>query len=206
MAAAGLAQIRLPQPNKKSIPQKTFESWVPDQVGPWTFLTASGVVLPPQDSLVDRLYDNLVSRVYKSASMPYVALAMAYNNAQDGVVQLHRPEVCYPAGGYQLTPTSPVEINTSVGRIPANFFTAKGYDRTEQVLYWTRLGDDFPRAWSAQRLSVMQANLRGVVPDGMLMRVSVLSDDARNALGQLQQFINAFEAAAAPQLRKVLLG
>ena len=76
----------------------------------------------------------------------------------------------------------------------------------EQVLYWTRLGDEFPLGWSAQRLSVMRANLRGVIPDGMLMRVSVISDDVTHAFEQLQQFINAFEAAAAPQLRKVLLG
>ena len=130
LAAVGVAQVRLPQPNRKPIPRKTFESWVPNEVGPWTFLTSSGVVLPPQDSLSDRLYDNLVSRLYRAEAMPYVALAIAYNNTQDGVVQLHRPEVCYPAGGFQLTPTRAVEVNTSVGKISANFFTAKGYDRS----------------------------------------------------------------------------
>ena len=206
VAAAGLAQVRLPQPNKKPVAKKDFESWVPNTVGPWTFLTASGVVLPPKDALSDRLYDNLVSRVYQADNLPTVALAIAYNNAQDGVVQLHRPEVCYPAGGYALTPTRPVEVQTSIGTVPANFFTAKGYDRTEQVLYWTRLGKEFPRAWSAQRLSVMRANLEGVIPDGLLMRVSVLTGDEANALGYLQQFIGAFEAAAARPLRKIMLG
>lgn len=205
-AATGIAHLRLPQPDKSPIPKEKFASWVPNVVGPWTFLTASGVVLPPTDLLSDRLYDNLVSRVYRAETLPHVALAMAYNNAQNGVVQLHRPEVCYPAGGYVLTPTEPVEIRTSAGVVPGNFFTAKGYDRTEQVMYWTRLGTDFPRAWSAQRLSVAKANLRGIIPDGLLMRVSLLSEDKANALTQLQMFISAFEAAAAPPLRKVLLG
>ncbi|RXL95874.1 twin-arginine translocation signal domain-containing protein, partial [Citrobacter sp. AAK_AS5] len=69
-AAAGVAQARMPPQKQRPIAHERFEKWVPNQVGPWHFLTASGVVLPPPDALSDRLYDNLVTRIYDSAERP----------------------------------------------------------------------------------------------------------------------------------------
>ncbi len=206
VATMGIAQLRMPVPVHRRIDKKDFDTWMPQRVGPWSFVTASGVVLPPPDALSDRLYDNLASRVYQAADLPVVMVVFAYNNVQDGVLQLHRPEVCYPAGGFTLTPTKPVLVKAVSRDIPANFFTAKGYDRTEQVLYWTRVGQEFPLSWRAQRLDVAAANLQGEIPDGMLARVSIISNDADQALPILQKFVRDFEVAAAPQLKKLLIG
>jgi EpsI family protein len=205
-AAAGIAQLRMPVAVNPRVAKKDFDALMPQKVGPWEFVTASGVVLPPPDELSDRLYDNLASRVYQAEGLPVVMVVFAYNNVQDGVLQLHRPEVCYPAGGYELTPTRPVMLKTPERTIPANFFTAKGYDRTEQVLYWTRVGNRFPLSWREQRLSVARANLQGDIPDGILARVSVISNDQGQALDVLQQFVTALEQAAKPQLKKLLVG
>lgn len=204
--AVAVAGTRMPQVTEVKVAKETFEKWVPNTVGPWRFLTASGVVLPPPDSLSDRLYDNLVTRVYEAPGLPVVMLAIAYNNIQSGVLQVHRPEICYPAGGYALSPTEPVEVQTLQQPVIANFFTAKGPDRTEQVLYWTRVGDAFPRSWAEQRLAVIRANLRGRIPDGMLARVSVLSDEPAAAMETLGDFVRKFEAASTPELRRLLLG
>ncbi len=205
-AAAGVAQARMPTQKQRPIAHERFEKWVPNQVGPWHFLTASGVVLPPPDALSDRLYDNLVTRIYDSAERPAVMLAIAYNNVQNGVVQVHRPEFCYPAGGFRLTPTEPVQVKTRERSLDCNFFSAAGYDRAEQVLYWTRIGNWFPRTWAEQRWAVIRANLAGEIPDGMLARVSVAGDDRREAEAVLGEFIRQFEAAVAPPLRRLLLG
>jgi EpsI family protein len=204
--AMAVAQLRMPVMANPRVAKKDFDAWMPRKVGPWEFVTASGVVLPPPDELSDRLYDNLVSRVYQAADLPVVMVVLAYNNAQDGVLQLHRPEVCYPAGGYELTPTRNVMLETPNRKIPANFFTAKGYDRTEQVLYWTRVGSRFPLSWREQRLRVAEANLNGEIPDGMLARVSVISNDPVQALEVMQKFVAGLELAAAPQLRRLLVG
>ena len=64
----------------------------------------------------------------------------------------------------------------------------------------------FGRSWAEQRVAVMQANLEGDIPDGIMMRVSVLSADAGRAEDQLQDFSRAFINAAPAPLRRVLLG
>lgn len=205
-AAVGVSQARMPRRAAPRIAKDRFESWMPNVIGPWSFYAASGVVLPPPDSLSDRLYDNLITRVYTAEREPMVMVAIAYNNIQNGVIQVHRPEFCYPAGGFRLSPTQFVEVDTLRRPIYAGFFSATNYERTEQVLYWTRVGDDYPRTWAEQRLAVVRANLRGIIPDGMLARVSVVADQPREALVKLQEFVRAFEAASPAPLQKLLLG
>ncbi len=204
--AVVVSQLRMPVANVKAVSKKTFESWVPNKVGEWSFLTSSGVVVPPPDELSDRLYDHVITRVYQAPNAPVVMVALAYNNAQNGVVQLHRPEVCYPAGGYQLSETKGTTIKTASRVIPVNIFTAVGPSRTEQVMYWTRIGTDFPLTWSRQRYSVMEANLAGTIPDGILVRVSLVGENQKEARTTLERFVRQFELASATPLQKIMLG
>lgn len=205
--ASGIAYARLPQPTKSPVKTEALEQAVPDRMGPWQFATESGLVLPPSDALTDRLYDNLITRVYTSSEQPDVMLLIAYNNMQDGVVQVHRPEICYPAGGYHISPTMPISIARMRGKpIPANTFTATGPNNTEQVLYWTRMGDSFPRSWAEQRLVVARSNIAGVIPDGALVRVSLIAEDREVAFRHLKRFVSVMEYSAPPLLRRVLTG
>jgi EpsI family protein len=148
--ASGAALARQPQPARAAIPTDEFSQWIPGRVGDWSVLGTSGVVLPPPDELRDRLYDNVLTRTYVAQDQPVVMLLLAYNNLQDGVLQVHRPEVCYPVGGFELSETREVGIAAGGRTIPANAFTATGPDRTEQVMYFTRLAQAFPRSWLEQ--------------------------------------------------------
>jgi hypothetical protein len=73
------------------------------------------------------------------------------------------------------------------------------------VLYFTRLGAAYPRTWGEQRWAVARANLDGVIPDGMMMRASLLGRDQAAAFATLSQFSNAFIAASPAELQKLLL-
>ena len=97
--ASGVGWARQPRVHNPVIPAEQFEEWVPKRFDGWSMQGSSGVVLPPPDSLRDRLYDNLVTRRYQSPDQATVMLLLTYNNRQDGVLQVHRPEVCYPVGG-----------------------------------------------------------------------------------------------------------
>lgn len=205
LSASGIAYARQPEIAAPKIDTKLFRSLVPSQIGPWTASEVSDVILPPPDALRDRIYDNLVTRTYTAPGRDPVMMLIAYNNQQDGMLQVHRPEVCYPVGGFQLSDTQPVTFASPRGPIPANFFTAVGIDRTEQVAYFTRLGTAYPRTWAQQRLAVMRANLEGDIPDGMMLRVSLLGDNPAVALRELSGFANAFIAASPPRLRNLLL-
>lgn len=206
LAAAGAAFARLPNRRRPRLPSGALEKMVPNQVGAWRYASNEGVVLPTQDELSDRLYDNIVSRTYIAQANPPVMLMLAYNSEQDGVLQIHRPEACYTAGGYALSPTEVVPVAVAPGRtIAANRFAASAPDRVEQVLYWTREGDRIPSSWLGQKRDLLLANLDREVPDGMLARVSTL---ASGEVGQqvLGKFIADFVASSSPHLRNLLVG
>jgi len=207
LAAGGAAAARIPQPNAAPISIDAFKALVPDTVGAWKFQQTSGLVLPPEDALSARLYDNLVTRAYTGPDGQVIMLLIAYKNYQDGVLQIHRPEICYPAGGYTLSPT--VETMIPVGgdrTMPANAFSAMGNERSEQVLYWTRIGEAFPVKWSEQRLAVLRANLARINPDGMLARVSMPNDDMATSRPLMIKFIEDLRHASPPRLRSILFG
>lgn len=205
--AAGLAYARTPQVMFPLVEKEDFEGLVPKTIGPWKFESSSGVVLPPPDALSDRLYDNLVTRVYSGSEEPPVMFLTAYSNTQDGVLQVHRPEICYPAGGYNLTPTRPIDIENGLGgKTPANIFTATGRDRTEHVLYWTRIGKEFPLTWSQQRLAVIRANLNGIIPDGVLVRASLIAPTVEEAMPHLTNFAAQLNRSMNERGRSLLSG
>jgi EpsI family protein len=204
LATSGIAFARQPTVHNPVVKPDKFESWVPKAFGPWSMVASSGVVLPAPDALSDRLYDNLVTRVYSSPEAA-VMMLLAYNNQQDGMLQVHRPEVCYPVGGFRLTETERLSIPALGRQVPANVFTATASDRTEQVVYFTRLGDAYPRSWAEQRLAVVEENLAGRVPDGMMMRVSLLGTDRQAALEVLRGFIGDFATSAAAPLQRLLV-
>lgn len=204
--ASGVGYAAQPKVVNPRISNTTFASWIPQKVGPWSVEGTSGVVLPPPDALSDRLYDNLITRVYSGPGSSAVMMLIAYNFRQDGVLQLHRPEFCYPAGGYQLSSTAPVTLALGDRRqIPASAFTAVNATRTEQVLYFTRLGGSFPRTWADQRIAVMRANLSGQIPDGAMMRVSIFDTDQRRALETLRGFLAAFFKDTPTALHNILI-
>lgn len=204
--ASAVAFARQPAVANPIVPESEFEAWVPKRFGAWETVSQSGVVLPPPDALSDRLYDNLVTRVFVAPELPPVMLLLAYNNAQDGVLQVHRPEFCYPVGGFELSETRDIALEAKGHTVPANFFTATAPNRVEQVAYFTRLGSAYPRKWSEQRIAVMRANLAGEIPDGMMMRVSALGIDQREAQGLLTDFAREFIETANPKMQRLLLG
>jgi EpsI family protein len=207
LVAGGAAASRIPQPNAPPISIDKFKAMVPDTIGSWHFQQTSGLVLPPEDALSARLYDNLVTRTYTDPAGQVIMLLIAYKNFQDGVLQIHRPEICYPAGGYKLSPTLATAIPLGSGQsLPANAFSANGNERSEQVLYWTRIGEAFPVRWTEQRLAVLRANLARINPDGMLARVSMPNDDMAMSGPLMIKFIEDLRSSSPPTLRRILFG
>jgi EpsI family protein len=165
---------------------------VPTTIGPYHFVSDNGLVLPPQDEITERIYDQVLTRVYQADGLPAMMLLVAYGSAQDYTLQAHLPEVCYPSSGYTLTALERVPIALHPGGTEtATFLSAERPDRTEQVLYWMRIGDRFPATLTQERLAVMGANLMGTLPDGILVRLSTIAPDAAAALPQLKAFNQA---------------
>lgn len=205
-ATAVMALVREPRVTMAPLKTGELENMIPPQVGQWSFETKSGLVLPPDDPLSKSLYSDVLTRVYVSEDRPPVMLLIAYSNTQNGMLQVHRPEVCYPAGGYTLTETQTklLDISPEI-HIPARFFSAESASRTEQVMYWTRIGDETPTSWIDQRAAVVRANLSRIVPDGVLVRISTVLPDYASAEPVLTEFASAMVHELPSNGRKLLV-
>lgn len=206
-ACAGVAFARDPHTRIASIKANELDRIVPLQLAPWHYQSAAGIVLPPPDELARLLYDQQSSRSYAAEDELPVMLVMAYGSSQGGALQVHRPEICYPASGFRLTDTVVRDLRIGNGKtIPTRFFTARSDTRVEQVLYWTRIADVLPTSWTGQRIAIMRSNLAGYVPDGLLVRVSTIHEDPVRAKLSLDRFCRTMLAAIGPEGRRMLVG
>jgi EpsI family protein len=211
LATAAAGFVRMPEPVAPTLDKEYFEKRVPKHFGPWNFLTASGLVLPPSEDTTAGIYDQVFTRIYSSAGRPYVTLLIAYSSVQSGLIQLHRPEICYPASGYALSRTEVQQLPLDGGRsIPFRAFEARGSSRSEFVTYWTRLGEHFPVSWIDQRVAVAKANLRKEIPDGILVRLSLIGPQEAGGLdkakAELSLFVHALLGSLDPQTRRLMIG
>jgi EpsI family protein len=206
LVSAGAAAAMVPRRKIDLLGDKKLEKIVPDRIGPWSFYSKSGLVVPPSDELSEWLYSQLLTRVYVASDQLPIMLLIAQSASQSGVLQVHRPEVCYPAGGYTLSPPMRQEISLGDRSLQTVGFTATGDSRTEQLLYWTRIGSDVPTSWAEQRWSVARANLSGEVPDAVLVRVSTVSTERQEALDVLQRFARSLIDSVPASLRPFFTG
>jgi EpsI family protein len=203
---AGVVAARMPRRHEALIPPGKLDHAVPLRIGGWTYQTSSGLVLPPPDQLARLLYDTQVTRTYASDIDLPVMMLLAYGSSQSGALQIHRPEICYPASGFHLSATDESALAIGGPRpLPVRRFSASSDTRAEQVLYWTRIGEYLPVSWAAQRVAVMRANLKGDVPDGLLVRLSVATRDVAGGQAVLARFADAMIHALTPTARRMLI-
>jgi EpsI family protein len=207
LGTVGFSELYTPRRSAPRLGDKTFDAMFPGRLSKWQYVTASGLILPPQDQLSRTLYEQLLTRVYSGGDTPPVMLVLAYSSTQEGRLQVHRPEVCYPAAGFRIVRNEERQVPLADGRsIPARFLLAERGDRHECIVYWTRVGAALPTRWRDQRIEMAKANLQGYIPDGMLARVSLVSADPDAAWGNLVAFINALVTSVASPARQLLIG
>jgi EpsI family protein len=203
--SAGVVFARTPRTSVDYLGPRKLDDVIPKSIGRWQFETTSGLIVPPEDALSDALYSQLLTRVYADGAGPPVMLLVAQSSGQTGILQIHRPEVCYPAGGFALSDVTSMPIRTPAGPFWANQLMATRRGRQEQILYWTRVGDAMPTNWAEQRWAAARDNLEGTIPDAVLVRVSTVDPDRRIADARLATFIEAMVGGMSPADRRVLI-
>ncbi|WP_363181822.1 exosortase-associated protein EpsI, V-type [Sphingomonas quercus] len=205
MLAAAAAFLRTPRPTPDPLGKTQLDDIMPARIGAWTYQTDSGLILPPADQLRDKIYSHLLTRIYQREDGASVMLLIAYSGRQDGTLQVHRPEVCYPASGYRLVSSEPHALPLpNSGTLPARYVVTEGQVRNEELVYWTRIGPHFPTTWGQEHLAVVQENMAGRIPDGLLVRISTgVNGDTRPIL---DGFADDLIKAAGPRLRHLLIG
>src|SRR5689334_12676512 len=206
-AAAGAEALR---PHRKMILLKggKIDALVPRKFGDWTAEASSGLVSPDQaGQLAKSLYSEIVERIYHDEqSGAAVMLLAAYGDTQSDLLQLHRPESCYPAVGFSLESSRPADVLIRNGaHIPAREVVALADQRRENILYWTRIGERLPQSANEQRTARFKNAVDGFVADGILFRCSAVGDSAA-CFKVLNAFVPALLNASPPVVRPALIG
>ena len=158
-----------------------FAELIPREFGEWRDVPSvlAHVDVAVRRDLDDeghRLYDEVVNRSYANATGEVIMLSVAYGRRQRQELKIHRPELCYAAQGLEPIHLRRVErLELGQGRhVVAHRFVATGLARVEAVTYWIRIGSTTPGGATESRLVILGEGLRGVVPDGVLVRTSEL--------------------------------
>jgi EpsI family protein len=132
---------------------------------------------------------------------------LAHGDTQSNSLQLHRPEVCYPAFGFEISGVSREFLRLAPGAsLPSTRLVADAPGRRENIVYWTRLGDFLPTTGAEQRLDRIRTVVGGYIADGLLARFSVVADDSASAFATAAAFVSRFVRAVAPAHRPALIG
>jgi EpsI family protein len=209
LAAAGLTYQLKPHKRLSLLGDEKMAAIIPAAFGPWRAQNDDSQVRPETEGkLAARLYSEIVERIYSDAATgEAVMMLVAYGDTQSDLLQLHRPESCYPAVGFSLLSSRPDDLRVSPQvAIPGRRVVAEKGDRRENIFYWTRLGEFLPVSAGDQRGARLRAAMRGYIPDGGLFRFSVIGTDADRAFALLDRFIKAMIFAVPPGKCRGLLG
>jgi len=209
LAAAGAAYGLKPRRTVTLLGKGRLADLVPLRFGAWAGRDVRDLVAPKEEnSLAAKLYSQTVERVYRNdATGDEVMMLLAYGSRETDELQLHRPEVCYPAFGFALSHNSATRLALASGvSLPIRRLVADAPERRESIAYWSRLGDSLPSSGGEQRMDRFKAALKGYVTDGLLARFSVAGDDPDHDLAIAESAIVQLLKAVSPSSLPVLIG
>ncbi len=150
-----------------------LETLIPKQFNDWSLVEMGAQLVNPQtQAAVNEIYAQTLSRTYINAKGQRIMLSIAYGEDQSDSVGAHLPEGCYGGQGFEVANVTRGKLVTEFGNIPVSRLLASKNDRIEPITYWLTTGEKVAYSgWDTKKLKIQYA-LQGVIPDGLLMRVS----------------------------------
>ena len=209
-AAAGMALALKPTTKIADAgPKIDLETLIPREFGEWK-IDESLVpinVSPEVQAKLDKIYGQTLSRTYVNAEGRRVMLSIAYGaNQGSDDFQVHRPEYCYAAQGFQVKKGWKDFLKLDSGELPIQRLEAVQGNRDEPITYWITIGDKATLPGLSRKLTQLSYGLTGKIPDGMLIRVSSISANVKAEYHLQDQFVNAMLDAIEPTQRVRLTG
>ena len=189
-------------------PKVDLETMFPKAFADWTVDDRMPVQLVSPDTLamLNKIYNQTLSRTYVNSKGDRIMLSVAYGGDQSDATRAHRPEVCYPAQGFQMLSSQNTQLNLGTHPLPVRQLVAKLGGRSEPITYWITVGDRIAITGTQQKLAQLSYSTRGVIPDGMLVRVSSIDADIHGAYSRHQSFIGALVKAIPEPQQPQLIG
>lgn len=208
LSAATAALALTPHRHVQFLGSRKLDDIIPRKIGEWQDRPSEAFILPRDpESLSAQLYNDTVARLYVSPTSIPVMIVIAYGNLQNDQLQLHRPEVCYAAVGFQISNSEVAQLPLAHNvQLPVRELVATSDSRIEPICYWTRIGDAMPTTGTQQRLVKLQQQMAGIIPDGVLVRMSTVGTPSPEVFAELRRFGAAMVASIAAANRDVMIG
>lgn len=175
-----------------------LETLIPKQFGQWKAVPDVRVVEPPGSDVLSReIYNQEIARGFVDFEGHVVMLLIAYGVSQSDRLQLHRPEICYRSNGFRVSPTFGASLAFDPSRSPIRLtrLVAQREGRIEPVTYWMRIGNDVATGVLERQTLKVKYGLRGLIPDGALIRISTIGLPENVAFAVQDRFIRDFLTA-----------
>lgn len=206
-AAAALAALGKPVPHDDG-PAVDLDTLFPREFGDWRVDATSEAFVRPaaQQGKAYRIYDQVLERSFINSSGQRIMVSAAFGREQSAGMQMHRPEVCYPAGGFRVEGVESVRLTLAGQAVAATRLHAFLPGRSEPITYWTLLGDAVVADGTAFRLRQLSFGLRRRLLDGLLMRVSSIDAQPARAYALQSRFADELVRAMRPAERVKVIG
>lgn len=208
-SAAGAAYLTPTHLMSQARPGTTLEQMIPTKFDTWVqeVTPYSGVVDPQIEEQLRRIYTQMVTRTYVNGKGDRIMLSVAYGTDQSDSSQVHYPEVCYPAQGFQVTSNVQGTLAVDDGVLPVRRLESNfQQQRFEPITYWTTVGDKVVTNKMDKKLVEMRYSFDGIIPDGLLFRVSSIDRDPANAFRVQEEFVKSLAHSLDPVARTRLMG
>jgi len=193
-----------------SRPKVVLDTLFPKAFGRWVEDTRMPVQLvsPDTQAMINKIYNQTLSRTYVNAQGERIMLSVAYGGDQSDATRAHVPEVCYPSQGFQVLAKQNSSFTAGGQLVPVRQMLAQLGARIEPVSYWVVVGEHIAISGTQQKLAQLRYGFKGMVADGMLVRVSNIDSDRNTAASYAlhQSFIQAMAPAIPASLRDRVLG
>ena len=180
-------------------------SLIPMRIASWNAVSADGLVLPTEAWETD-IHDQELHRVYVARDrVPIMAVVAYCGRPQQGLLQIHDPQICYPGAGFKIDQRRDLELSLGSAAVQARSFKAVRGPRVEQVVYWTRIGDRITAPDDDQHVAIVRTMLAGRVPDGLLVRLSAIGSGPA-PMREIRSFAALLMQTMSQSGRELLLG
>jgi EpsI family protein len=210
LSSAALAQAMIPRVSMaRTMDSFDLERVIPRAFGEWKPVPDVGIVEPPgSDTLSREIYSQEIGRGYTDRDGHVVMLLIAYGVSQSDRLQLHRPEICYAAQGFRVSRLKGTTLSYSGDAPPIRLaqLVAQREARLEPVSYWMRIGNDVATGVVERQFLKVTYGLHGLIPDGVLVRVSTTGVTEEAAYEIEAKFIQDLLFAIDTATRQFLVG
>ena len=182
---------------------------VPVRFGEWREDTSQVPLLPDPglQATLDATYSQVLARTYVNNRQQRVMLSIAYGNDQiSEATAVHRPEFCYRSQGFNVQDAGLASVPLAGHTLRVQRLVAKLDGRFEPISYWITLDETATLPGLGRKLEQMRYGMRGLIADGMVLRVSTVGLPQAQAFELQDRFVAQLQSAIPERLQARFFG